>query len=423
MKIHEHQAKALLARHGVPVPRGEAVTSLADVKRIAKELGGKVVVKAQIHAGGRGKGRLVATAARTAAMYGRLESSPKRTEGAVRGARVGGIRLAGTPDRALAEARKILGKYLVTHQTGPEGRRVQRLLIEEQFTISDEFYAAVVIDNALGTPVLIVSREGGQAIEEVAARDPKAIVRVPIDPAQGFPPYRGRLLAKKLKMPRATILQAGRLFAGLYDAFIDSDATMAEINPFVITSDDRVLAVDAKVTVDDNAAFRQPFAALRDKSEEDAMEILAQEEGIGSYVKLHGNIGCMVNGAGLAMATMDTIKLAGGAPANFLDIGTVNRVELVIAAIRIINMDKDVKAILVNIFGGMARVDVVADGVVTAHKRIHIQHPTVVRLNGSNVEEGRRILADANTNANLNLILADDLGDAARKAVAAASKS
>ena len=339
------------------------------------------------------------------------------------------IRLAGTPDRALAEARKILGKYLVTHQTGPEGKRVQRLLIEEQFTIADEYYAAVVIDNALGTPVLIVSREGGQAIEEVAARDPKAIVRVPVDPAEGFPPYRGRLLAKKLKMPHATILQAGRLFAGLYDAFIDSDATLAEINPFVITSDDRVLAVDAKINVDDNAAFRQPFAALRDKSEEDAMEILAQEEGIGSYVKLHGNIGCMVNGAGLAMATMDTIKLAGGEPANFLDIGTVNRVELVIAAMRIINMDKDVQAILVNIFGGMARVDVVADGVVTAHKRFHIQHPTVVRLNGSNVEEGRRILANANTNANtnanssLNLIVADDLGDAARKAVAAASKS
>ena len=417
MKIHEYQAKEILASHGVPVPRGVAVTTPREAKRAASELGGKVVVKAQIHAGGRGKGRLVASQAKTAAMYQKLEANPKTTEGAVRGSRVGGVRLVDSADRAQAEAKKILGKYLVTHQTGPEGKKVQRLLIEEQFAIADEYYAAVLVDSTLGTPVLIVSTEGGQAIEEVAARNPKAIIRVPIDPVAGFPAYSGRQLAKRLKMLQPVIFQAGNLFAGLYRAFLASDASMAEINPFVITTNNRVLAVDAKVTIDDNAAFRQPTEALRDKSEEDPMEILAEEAGIGSYIKLDGNIGCMVNGAGLAMATMDTIMLAGGRPANFLDIGTVNQVDLVVQAVHIINLDPNVRAILVNIFGGMARVDVVAEGLVTAVKKYRIKHPIVARLNGSNVEEGRRIMEASG----LDFILADDLGEAARKAVKAAA--
>ena len=233
----------------------------------------------------------------------------------------------------------------------------------------------MLIDGSLGTPVLIASTAGGQAIEEVAAKNPKAIVRVPIDPAVGFPPYKGRQLAKQLGMPHETILQAGALFSGLYQAFVATDASMAEINPFVITNDNRVLGVDAKMNFDDNAAFRQPFEEWRDRREEEAIEIQAEEAGIGSYIKLDGNIGCVVNGAGLAMATMDTIKLAGGAPANFLDIGTVNSVERVIEAMRIINKDKAVKAILINIFGGMARVDVIAEGVIAATKQLRIEHP------------------------------------------------
>ena len=416
MKIHEYQAKAILAANGVPVPRGTAVTTVEDAAAAAADLGGKVVVKAQIHAGGRGKGRLVASQARTAAMYKRLEADPASTEGAVKGRRVGGVRLAASAAQAQAEAAKMLGKFLVTHQTGPEGKQVQRLLIEEQSAIADEYYAAVLIDSALGTPVLIVSTEGGQAIEEVAARTPEAIIRVPIDPEAGFPPYRGRQLAKQLGMPKPVILQAGNLFAGLYKAFLATDASLAEINPFVVTEQNRVIAVDAKVSIDDNAAFRQPLASLRDKSEENAMEIMAEEAGIGSYIKLDGNIGCMVNGAGLAMATMDTIMLAGGEPANFLDIGTVNRVQLVVDALHIINLDPDVRAILVNIFGGMARVDIVAEGLVAAVNQYGITHPIVARLNGSNVEEGRRIIEASG----LEFLLADDLGAAARTAVAAA---
>ena len=416
MKIHEYQAKEILTAHGVPVPRGRAVRRLGDARRAADELGGTVVVKAQIHAGGRGKGRLAATPGRTAALYAKLEADPKNNAGAVTGARGGGVRLVSNADRALAEARKMLGKYLVTHQTGPDGKKVGRLLIEEQSQVAAEYYAAVLIDSALATPVLIVSTEGGQAIEEVAAKNPKAILRVPIDPMEGFPAYKGRQLAKRLKMPHATIFQAGNLFAGLYNAFSAMDASMAEINPFVVTTENRVLALDAKMTLDDNAAFRQSFTTLRDLNEEDPMEIAAEDAGIGSYIKLDGNIGCMVNGAGLAMATMDTIKLAGGEPANFLDIGTVNQVQRVVEALRIINLDPNVRAILVNIFGGMARVDVVAEGVVQANKKLRINHPTVLRLNGANVEEGRRIIAESG----LEVIIADDLGDAARKAVAAA---
>ncbi len=417
MKIHEYQAKEILARYGVPVPQGRAVTSVTQARKAAADLGGRVVVKAQIHAGGRGKGRLVGRPADAPRMFARLEEDPDGTEGALKGSRVGGVRLVDSPDRAASEATKILGKILVTHQTGPQGREVRRLLVEEQSAVTAEYYASVLIDSALGTPVLIASAEGGQAIEEVAARNPKAILRLPIDPVVGFPPYRGRALAKRLGMPHETIFQAGALFAGLYAAFLDTDATMAEINPFVVTQDNRVLALDAKMDFDDNAAFRRPFAEWRDKNEEEPMEIEAEEAGIGSYVKLDGNIGCMVNGAGLAMATMDTIMLAGGEPANFLDIGGVNRVERVVEALRLINKDPDVKAILVNIFGGIARTDVIAEGIVEAHRRFKITSPLIVRLAGSNIEEGRKILADSG----IDLIVADDIGTAAAEAAAAAA--
>ena len=350
-------------------------------------------------------------------MYARLESDPTTTEGAIQGPRVGGVRLAGDPERALAEARKVLGKVLVTHQTGPEGRKVRRLLIEEQSAIAAEYYAAVLIDGALGAAVVIASAEGGQAIEEVAARNPKAILRTPIDPVEGFPPYQARHLAKRLKMPDPTLFQAGQLLSGLYAAFIATEASLVEVNPFVVTANNRVLAVDAKITFDDSAAFRQPHESLRDRDEEDPVEIRAEAAGIGSYIKLGGTIGCMVNGAGLAMATMDSIKLAGGEPANFLDIGTVNQVERVVEALRIINADPDVNAILINIFGGMARVDIIAEGIVAAHRLLRIKHPVVVRLAGSNVQEGRQILA----RSGLDLINATDLGDAARKAARAAA--
>ena len=417
MKIHEYQAKQILARHGVPVPPGRAATTVREARRAAADLGGKVVVKAQVHAGGRGKGRLVKSPRQTAAMFRKLEGDPRKNEGQVRGGRAGGVRLAGSAERAANEARKMLGKYLVSHQTGPGGSKVNTVLIEEQSAIAAEYYAAVLIDGAIGTAVLIASTEGGQSIEEVAAKNPKAIIRVPIDPDEGFPAFKGRELAKRLKMPHETIFQAGNLFAGLYAAFAATDASLAEINPYAVTEANRVLAVDAKLSIDDNAAFRQPTEELRDRSQEEPIEIRAEEAGIGSYVKLDGNIGCMVNGAGLAMATMDTIKLAGGEPANFLDIGTVNRVDLVLEALRIINQDPDVKAILVNIFGGLARVDIVAEGVVAAFRRLRIKHPVVVRLNGSNVEEGRRILNEADLPG---VISADDLGEAARKVVAAA---
>ncbi len=417
MKIHEFQAKVILAQHGVPIPKGFAVSTVKQAEKAARDLGSKAVVKAQIHAGGRGKGRLVANPNRTAAMYAKLEADPAAHEGRVKGSPVGGVRLVNTPAQAAAEARKILGRYLVSHQTGPQGRKVRRLLIEEQSAVTNEYYASVLIDNALGAPVMIASAEGGQAIEEIAERNPAAIIRLPIDPTQGFPPFRGRQLAKQLGMPKEAVFQAGQLFAGLYGAFVATDALLAEINPCVLTQDNRVLALDAKVNLDDNAAFRQRYQDWRDLHEEDPMEIKAEQAGIGSYVKLDGNIGCMVNGAGLAMATLDTIMLAGGEPANFLDIGTVNRVERVVEALHIIHLDPAVKAILINIFGGMARADIIAEGIVQAHRKFRIKTPIVVRLAGSNIEQGRQILDESG----IDLIQADNLGLAAQKAAAAAA--
>jgi succinyl-CoA synthetase beta subunit len=388
VKVHEYQAKELLAGYGVPVPKGRVASTAAEAKQIAAELGVPVVVKAQIHAGGRGKG--------------------------------GGIKLAGTPDETEAAASQIIGMTLVTPQTGPEGRLVRKVLVEEQTAIERELYLAVLIDGSIGRPILMGSSQGGMEIEEVAASHPEAIHRVDVDPAAGFQPYIARELAFALGLGGDQLRPASALMTGLYNLFIDKDASLAEVNPLVVTKDGRVLALDAKVNFDDNALFRHPeIAELRDIDEEDPLEVRAQNEGIQNYIKLDGSIGCVVNGAGLAMATMDAIKLAGGEPANFLDIGTVNDPSRVVNAFGIITADPNVKAILVNIFGGMARVDVIAQGIIDAHKQMQVGVPVVARLAGTNLEEGARLL----DGSGLTVERAEDLGEAARKAVAAASRS
>ncbi|MGB6837986.1 MAG: ADP-forming succinate--CoA ligase subunit beta, partial [Dehalococcoidia bacterium] len=386
MKIHEYQAKQILGEFGVPVPRGRVASTPQEARQIAQELGGKVVVKAQIHAGGRGKG--------------------------------GGIKLANSPQEAEQVAGQIIGMQLVTHQTGPEGRMVKSVLVEEQQQVDRELYLAVLVDTAMGWPVMMASAAGGMDIEEVAARTPEAIHRTGIDPAVGFQPFQGRQLAFALELTGDLLRPATALMGNLYKAFLTKDCSLAEINPLVVTDQGSLVALDAKINFDDNAVFRHAdVAALRDPDEEDPLEVQAQELGINNYVRLTGNIGCVVNGAGLAMATMDTIKLFGGEPANFLDIGTVNEVPRVVNAFKILTADPSVKAILINIFGGMARVDIIAQGVVDAHKEMKINVPVVVRLAGTNVEEGERILAAAD----FPVIRAAELGEAARKAVEAAA--
>ncbi len=387
MKIHEFQAKQILAEFGVPVPRGQVATTAAEARTVAEKLGGKVVVKAQIHAGGRGKG--------------------------------GGVKLANSPDEAEQVASQILGMQLVTHQTGPQGQKVKSVLVEEQMQVARELYLSAVLDSAAGEVVMIGSSAGGMEIEEVAATRPGEIHRVAIDPTTGFQPHHGRLLAYALGLDGDLMRSALQIMGGVYRAYTAKDASLVEINPLVVTTDGRVLALDAKMNFDDNALFRHPdIAGLRDKDEEDPLEVQAQDLGINNYIKLDGNIGCVVNGAGLAMATMDVIKLAGGEPANFLDIGTVNDPNRVVSAFRIMTQDKGVKGVLINIFGGMARTDIIATGVVEAHKQMDLtRFPVVVRLAGTNVEEGKRIIAESG----LPIITADDLGEAARKAVAAVS--
>jgi succinyl-CoA synthetase beta subunit len=385
MKIHEFQAKRILAGFGVAVPKGRVATSAADAKAAATELGGKVVVKAQIHAGGRGKG--------------------------------GGVKLANSPDEAARVFSEILGMQLVTHQTGPQGQKVKTVLVEEQMPIDRELYLAVLIDGAAGRPVMMASAAGGMEIEEVAAKTPEAIHRVSIDPVTGFQPHLARELCFALDLTGDLMKPAAQLMTALYDAFIASDASLAEINPLVVTKDGRVLALDAKMNFDDNALFRhKDVEALRDKDEEDPSEVEASEKGISNFIKLDGNIGCLVNGAGLAMATMDSIKFAGGEPANFLDIATANDVDKVVDALLIISRDPDVKAILVNIFGGMARVDIIAQGIINAQKKMAKTVPVVARLAGTNVEEGERLIKESG----LPVIRAEELGEAARKAVEAA---
>jgi len=387
MKVHEYQAKQVLAEYGVPVPRGRPTDSPSEARRIAEELSGPVVVKAQIHAGGRGKG--------------------------------GGIKLADTPEQAEEAAASIIGMTLVTPQTGPSGRRVKTALVEEQVRAERELYLGIIIDSAAARPVMMASSAGGMEIEEVAARSPDLIHRVAVDPATGLMPYQARQLAFALDLTGDLLRPATNIMSSLYKAFAAKDCSLAEINPLIVTNGARLLALDAKMSFDDNALFRHPeIAALRDRDEEEPLEVRAQELGINNYVKLTGNIGCVVNGAGLAMATMDAIKQVGGDPANFLDIGTVNDVARVVNAFQILTTDPEVKAILINIFGGMARVDVIAQGVVEAHRQMQIGAPVVVRLAGTNVEEGEAILSAAD----LPLIRAAGLGEAAEKAVAAANR-
>ncbi|HEX2225246.1 MAG TPA: ADP-forming succinate--CoA ligase subunit beta [Thermoanaerobaculia bacterium] len=385
MKIHEYQAKEILRRYGVATPRGKVTTDPEEAARICEELGGRCVVKAQIHAGGRGKG--------------------------------GGVKLAKSPDEAREMAGKILGMQLVTHQTGPEGQRVSTILVEETADIAQELYLSITLDRAKGMPVLMASKAGGMDIEEVAEKDPDAIFRAWIDPHLGILPFQARAVANALGLKGKTAGQAAKLVSALMKAYLDTDASLVEINPLMITGGGDVMALDAKMNFDDNALFRhQDIVDMRDLAEENPMEVEASKFNL-NYIKLDGNIACMVNGAGLAMATMDIIKLYGGDPANFLDVGGGASQEAVKNAFQILVSDPNVKAVLINIFGGIARTDRIARGVVGAIEELgNVQVPVVVRLEGTNVEEGRRILREAP----FQFIVAEHMADAAEKAVAAA---
>jgi succinyl-CoA synthetase beta subunit len=384
MNIHEHQAKTLLAEFGVPVPRGYPAFSVDEAVAAAEKLGGPVwVVKAQIHAGGRGKG--------------------------------GGVKLARSIDEVRAEATKMLGMTLVTHQTGPKGRLVRRLYIEEGAAIAKEYYLSLLVDRDSSRVAVVASTEGGMDIEEVAHSTPERITTFTVDPATGVWPHHGLLLAEALGLKGETAKQARALLPLLYKAFVEKDMSLLEINPLIATTDGSIKVLDAKVGFDDNALFRHPeVVVLRDESEEDAKEIEASKYEL-SYIALDGDIGCMVNGAGLAMATMDIIKLYGAEPANFLDVGGGATREKVTAAFKIIMADPNVKGILVNIFGGIARCDVLAEGVVAAVKEVGLIVPLVVRLEGTNAELGKQILRDSG----LNVTPANDLADGAQKIVAA----
>ncbi len=387
MKIHEFQAKAILSAHGVPVPRGKVADSKEKAREIASEFGGLVVVKAQIHAGGRGKG--------------------------------GGVRLARSPAEAQEVADAILGMQLVTHQTGPEGQTVTRVLVEEGLKIQREYYLGIAIDRDVGKVVVMASREGGVEIEKVAVETPELILKEPVEPGLGLTPFQARRLAFGLDLPARLVPDAVRFMLALYRAFQDTDASLAEVNPLLLTEDGRLYALDAKMNFDDNALYRHPHVRdLRDTDEEDPSEIEAGKHGL-NYIKLDGNVGCMVNGAGLAMATMDIIKLAGGSPANFLDVGGGATAEQVRNAFGIILSDANVKAVLINIFGGIMRCDIVARGVVEAAKSMQLEVPIVVRLEGTNLEQGRKILEASG----LSLTVASGMQDAAEKVVRLASRS
>ena len=388
MKIHEYQAKTILAKYGVPVPRGEVANTLPEAAEAARTLlangASGVVVKAQIHAGGRGKG--------------------------------GGVKVVRTLAAAEDAAKAILGMQLVTHQTGPAGQKVQRLLIEETAAIDRELYLGIVLDRAAGKLVFMASQAGGMEIEEVAAKDPDAIFKEEIDPVIGLAAYQCRKLAFKLGLKPTQINQAVVFFQSLYKAFVETDASLLEINPFITTKDDKLFALDAKMTFDDNALFRHPDEkALRDVAEEDPLEVEASKYAL-NYIKLDGSIACMFNGAGLAMATMDIIQYAGGSPANFLDVGGGATQEQIEHAFEILLSDKNVKAIFINIFGGILRVDRLATGVVAAARKLSVTVPIVLRLEGTNVEEGRQILKDSG----LNFQVGSTMKEAADLVVAAA---
>ncbi len=385
MKIHEYQGKEILKTYGVAVPRGIVARTPAEAEAAATELGTPItVVKAQIHAGGRGKG--------------------------------GGVKLAKSPAEARTLAEQILGMNLVTHQTGPEGREVKTIFVEEGLPIDKEFYLGITLDRQTGRNTFMASQAGGMDIEEVAAHTPEQIFKETIDPAVGMRPFQARNLAFKLGLPAELIGQATKFILALYEAYDKTDASLLEINPFLLTKDGRLVALDAKVNFDDNAMFRhKDYAALRDLNEEEPLEIEASNHDL-NYIKLDGNIACMVNGAGLAMATMDIIKLAGGEPANFLDVGGGASQERVEAAFKILLADPNVKAVLINIFGGIVRCDMVARGVVGAARNLGIEIPVVVRLEGTNVEEGQRVIAESG----MNFTVAKGMKDAAEKVVAAA---
>ncbi|HUE89559.1 MAG TPA: ADP-forming succinate--CoA ligase subunit beta [Vicinamibacterales bacterium] len=384
MKIHEYQAKAILARHGVPVPRGEVALSAQEAGEIARRLGGVVVVKAQIHAGGRGK--------------------------------AGGVKVVKSSDEAEKVAAALLGQSLVTYQTGPTGQVVGRLLIEEGVAIDRELYLSMLVDRASQKIVVMVSAEGGVEIEEVAAKTPEKIHKEFITPGIGLQPYQARKLAFALGLDGAQIGKATAMMLALYKAFVATDAAMLEINPLITTKAGDLLALDAKMNFDDNALYRHPdIKDLRDLAEEDPLEVEASKFSL-NYIRLDGNIGCMVNGAGLAMATMDIIKLAGGMPANFLDVGGGANAEQIRSAFKILMSDKNVKAVLINIFGGILRCDVLAQGVIAAVKELGVPVPIVIRMKGTNVEEGKRMLADSG----LNFTTADTMNEAADQVVALA---
>jgi succinyl-CoA synthetase beta subunit len=387
MNIHEYQGKELFRKYGVATPRGFPAFSVDEAVEAAKKLGGPVwVVKAQIHAGGRGKG--------------------------------GGVKLARSIDEVRQLSSEILGMTLVTHQTGPQGRLVRRLLIEEGANIKKELYVALVVDRALQRVVLMASSEGGMDIEEVAAKTPEKIHKCEIDPSKGLETENADDIARKIGVPASLVPQARELFKGLYKCFDELDCSLLEVNPLIVTGDNRVVALDAKLNFDSNALYRHPeIVAMRDLDEEDPAEVEASKFDL-SYISLDGNIGCLVNGAGLAMATMDTIKLYGGSPANFLDVGGGATAEKVTEAFKIMLKNPNLRAILVNIFGGIMKCDVIATGVVTAAKQVGLKVPLVVRLEGTNVDLGKQILADSG----LPIISASDMGDAAQKVVEAASK-
>ena len=396
MNIHEYQAKELLARFGAPVPAGYPALTVEEAVEVAKKLPGPLyVVKAQIHAGGRGKGKF-------------KELGPDAK---------GGVRLARTLEEVEANARDMLGNTLVTVQTGPAGKQVNRLYVTDGVDIDKEFYLALLVDRASGRIAMVASTEGGMDIEEVAHATPEKIHTITIDPATGFQPHHGRRVAHALELTGDLAKQAGKVALSLYNAFLGTDASQIEINPLAIAGG-KIQVLDAKVGFDGNAMFRHPdLAALRDETEEDPMELEASKYDL-AYIKLDGDIGCMVNGAGLAMATMDIIKLNGMFPANFLDVGGGASKEKVTAAFKIILSDPAVKGILVNIFGGIMRCDIIAEGIVAAAKEVNLAVPLVVRLEGTNVAEGKAILA----NSGLAIVPADDLGDAARKIVAEVKK-
>jgi succinyl-CoA synthetase beta subunit len=381
MKIHEYQAKALLAKFAVPVPRGEVAYTVDEAEAAAKKIGGSVVVKAQIHAGGRGKG--------------------------------GGVKVAKDAVEARSLAEKILGMTLVTHQTGPEGRVVKRLLIEETLPIERELYLGIVLDRATGKNTFMASAEGGMEIEEVAAKTPERILKEAIEPGIGLQPFQARKLAFGIGIPGAVANKAAAAMMALAKATESMDASLAEINPFILTKDGNVYALDAKINLDDNALFRhKDLIELRDLNEEDPLEVEASQYGL-NYIKLDGNVACMVNGAGLAMATMDIIKYAGGSPANFLDVGGGANAEQIKNAFRILLSDAAVKAVFINIFGGILRCDTLATGVVAAARELNVKLPIVVRMEGTNVEKGRQILKDSG----FNFTVADGMLDGARKVV------